>query len=184
MRVFVALDIPGEIRARIAEYVERVRGYAPGARWVKPESLHVTLKFVGEVNAPLLRQMKDALRPVKASPFEVKFEGIGYFPGPKSARVFWAGIDAPDSLAYLASSIDGQLQPLGVTPEKAAYRPHLTLARAGTASTQSLRLLQKQLEAEPSPHFGTMTAHEYYLYQSTLSPQGARYARLERFALA
>jgi 2'-5' RNA ligase len=184
MRVFVALDIPGEIRARIAEYVERVRGYAPDARWVKPESLHVTLKFVGEVNDALLQQIKTSLTSVKGRPLEMKFEGIGYFPGPKSARVFWAGIDAPDSLAQLASSIDGQLQPLGAAAEKAAYRPHLTLARAGTAGTQSLRLLQKQLEAEPSPHFGTMTAHEYYLYQSTLSPQGARYARLERFALA
>ncbi|HET6841449.1 MAG TPA: RNA 2',3'-cyclic phosphodiesterase [Candidatus Angelobacter sp.] len=184
MRVFVALDIPGEIRARLAEYVERVRTYAPDARWVKPESLHVTLKFVGEVDAPLLQLIKDALRPVKASPFEVKFAGIGYFPGAKSARVFWAGVHAPDTLAHLAASIDGQLEHLGITPEKAAYRPHLTLARAGTASTQSLRLLQKQLEAEPSPQFGTMTAHEYYLYQSTLSPQGARYAKLERFALA
>ncbi|HLZ00171.1 MAG TPA: RNA 2',3'-cyclic phosphodiesterase [Candidatus Angelobacter sp.] len=184
MRVFIALDIPAEIRARLAEYIERVRRYALDARWVKPESLHITLKFVGEINAALLEQMKAAMSSVKSSPFEVKFAEIGYFPGAKSARVFWTGVHAPETLAHLASSIDGQLEPLGIAVEKAAYRPHLTLARAGTAGTQSLRLLQKQLEAEPSPQFGTMTAQEYFLYQSTLSPQGARYAKLERFALA
>ncbi|HWX54321.1 MAG TPA: RNA 2',3'-cyclic phosphodiesterase [Verrucomicrobiae bacterium] len=186
MRTFIALDVPDEIRARISQYLERVRPLAPDARWAKPESLHVTLKFVGEANDSLLEKIKDALKDIKSVPLRIRLEGVGYFPSQKSARVFWAGVHATDSLPHLATSIDLEMAKLGIEPEKNPYRPHLTLARAGSA--RGVRLLfsemQRRLESEAAPHFGTMTAQEFFLYQSRLSPKGATYVRLERFSLA
>src|SRR5215467_2195464 len=128
MRVFIALDIPGEIRARISEYMERARSYAPDARWARVEGLHVTLKFVGEANEDLVGQMKSSLAAVHASPVEVKFEGVGFFPNPRAARVFWAGVDGGEALSRLAAEIDARLAKLGIACEEKAYHPHLTLA--------------------------------------------------------
>jgi len=179
MRIFIALDIPAEIRMRLAEYMERARSYAPDARWARVEGLHVTLKFVGEVSAELVQQMKDALAQVKAGPFTVKFEAVGFFPNPKAARVFWAGVDGGEPLPQLASAIDAALGKLGIAREEKAYHPHLTLARA---STHPLRELAPLLNAAP-PQFGTMTAHEFFMYQSKPQRGGSKYTKLKRFGL-
>jgi RNA 2',3'-cyclic 3'-phosphodiesterase len=185
MRLFIALDIPEEIRARLTEFVDHVRLLAPDARWTKPESLHVTLKFIGELKEERLDEIKQSLTSIKAKPFEVKFEGIGYFPPNRSPRVFWAGVHATNDLPQLATAIDQKLAQLGIEREEKAYHPHLTLARAGSGpgASRVFRRLQEQLATEEPPHFGRMTAHEFYLYQSRLSRGGAHYAKLERFSL-
>lgn len=182
MRIFVALDIPGEIRARLAEYVERVRGYAPEARWSRVEGLHLTLKFVGEVNDQKLGEIKNALAAVNRAPFEVAFARIGFFPTPRSPRVFWAGVEAGEELPRLAGTIEQKLQTLGIAREGRRYSPHLTLARSGS-SPQSLRGLGPLLEREPAPQFGTMTAREFWLYRSELGRGGSKYTKLERFEM-
>ncbi|HEV7675678.1 MAG TPA: RNA 2',3'-cyclic phosphodiesterase [Candidatus Angelobacter sp.] len=179
MRIFIALDIPAEIRARLREYMERARLLAPEARWARVEGLHVTLKFVGHVDDGVVQQIKSALASIKAAPFEVKFAGIGFFPNPKAARVFWAGVDGGENLPRLASTIDAALEKLGFPRETKPYHPHLTLART---SVRPLRELQPLL-ADPPPQFGTMTAREFFLYQSQLQKGGSKYTRLERFAL-
>ena len=186
MRLFIALDIPDDTRTRLAELVERIRVLAPDARWTGPGSLHVTLKFIGEVKEERLDAIKQTLRGVKARPFELKFEGIGYFPPNKSPRVFWAGVHATSDLPELAAVIDGTLGELGIKREEKPYHPHLTLARAGSGpgASRAFRRLQEQLATEGPPHFGTMTAREFYLYLSRLSRGGAQYAKLERFSLA
>src|SRR5215475_4179684 len=102
MRIFIALDIPEEIRARMREYMERARSYAPEARWARVEGLHVTLKFVGEASDALVQQIKTALATIKATPFKVKFEGVGFFPNPKAARIFWIGVNGGEPLSQLA----------------------------------------------------------------------------------
>jgi len=185
MRLFVALDIPEEIRTRLTEFVERVHALAPDARWAKPESLHVTLKFIGEVKEERLDAIRQTLTTIKARSFDVKFEGIGYFPPNKSPRVFWAGVHATNDLPELAAAIDQKLAPLGIEREEKLYHPHLTLARAGSGpgASRVFRRLQEQLATEEPPHFGTMTAQEFYLYQSRLSRGGAQYAKLARFSL-
>jgi 2'-5' RNA ligase len=183
MRIFIALDIPGEIRARLAEYVERLRQYAPEARWARVEGLHLTLKFVGEVKDPKLNEIKHALASVKTSRFDVTFAKAGFFPTPRSPRVFWAGVEAGEELPRLASAIEQELESLGIAQEARAYSPHLTLAREGSIP-RSLKGLAPLLEREPPPQFGTMTAREFWLYRSDLSPGGSKYTKLERFALA
>lgn len=185
MRLFVALDIPAEVRERLRQYVERLRIYAPEARWARTESLHVTLKFIGEVSEAKVQEIKNTLAGVKSEPFQIDFKDIGFFPTPKSSRVFWAGVYAPDALKHLAGSIDELLEKTGIAREKRPYHPHLTLARApeGGASKHCFRLLQERLSAEPAPQFGTMTAQEFFLYQSQIMRGGSRYTKLQRFPL-
>ncbi len=179
MRIFIALDIPADVRAGLKKYMESARLLAPEARWARVEGLHVTLKFVGEVSETRIEEMKTALAAVKAVPFAVHFAGVGFFPNAKAARVFWAGVDGGDALPYLASTIDAALEKRGFPRETKPYRPHLTLART---STRPLHELQPLL-AEPQPQFGTMTAREFFLYQSQPQKGGSKYTKLERFGL-
>jgi 2'-5' RNA ligase len=179
MRLFIALDIPAEIRARLTEYMERARALAPEARWARVEGLHVTLKFVGHVEDTKVEPIKAALRSIKTAPFEVKFVGVGFFPNPNAGRVFWAGVDGGDSLPSLASSIDAAMEKLGFSRETKPYHPHLTLARTSSRPLRELR----PLLADSPPQFGTMTAREFFLYQSQPQKGGSKYTKLERFGL-
>jgi 2'-5' RNA ligase len=192
MRLFVALDIDAEIRGRIAQFLDGVRGFAPDARWVSAESLHITLKFIGEWPAERLKDLKGALAGVRGRPTEITFSGTGFFPTAKSARVFWVGIQAGPELASLAGAVDIATSALGIESEKRAFAPHLTLARTGSGRPQrmssdcsnpSFRRLQDKLAAMPAPAFGTMSPREFFLYESKLSPKGAVYTKIERFSL-
>ena len=195
MRLFVALDIDQEIRESIARFMSDVRGLAPNVRWVQPESLHVTLKFIGERPDPMVKDIENALQGISASPFRLSFRGAGFFPTEQSARVFWIGIQADAELPDLATQIERSLVPLGIEPEKRAFSPHLTLARAGNGSgapgrqkgdrpNRRFSALQAELRAISSPDFGTMSAAEFFLYRSQLSSRGAQYTKIARFLLA
>lgn len=179
MRVFIALDIPSEIRSRMTQYMEYAQTLAPNARWARVENLHVTLKFIGEVSQTRVQEIVTALSVIKAAPFPVKFDGVGFFPNAKAARVFWIGVDGDGALPSLAASVDAALEKLDIAREDKAYHPHLTLARAVSGP---LRELQPLLDG-PSVNFGTMTAREFFLYQSQPQRGGSRYAKLERFSL-
>ncbi len=195
MRLFIALDIDDDIRQRIQRFVEGVSGFAPEARWVRPESMHVTLKFIGEKPAEAVEEIKRILCEVRSESFEIGFRGFGFFPTAKSARVFWVGIESGAQLASLAACQSiRQCPALGIAKEEHAYSPHLTLARGGGRSgaprkqkedrpNRGFQKLQEKLAALPTPEFGTMTAREFFLYQSQLMRGGARYTKIERFAL-
>jgi 2'-5' RNA ligase len=194
MRLFVALDIDDEIRERIARFVEGVQGFAPEAHWVKAESLHVTLKFIGEQPDASVARIKEALATINARGTQIHFRGYGFFPTAKSARVFWVGMGAGPALAALAAAIDHQTARLGIPKEDREFSPHLTLARAGGRSGSPRRMkgdrfnrvfqrLQEKLAALAASEFGTMTARAFFLYQSQLSPQGSKYTKLERYEL-
>ena len=194
MRLFIALDIDEAVRERIARFVEGVSGLAADARWMRPESLHVTLKFIGEQPEPVVDQIKQALSNVSASTAEIQFRGYGFFPTARSARVFWVGIEAGPQLATLAAAIDDKTAALGIPKEDRAFSPHLTLARGAGASGSARRHntdgpnrafqgLQEKLSVLPKPEFGTMTARKFFLYQSQLSPKGSKYTKLAAFDL-
>ncbi len=194
MRIFVALDIDDAIRERIQRFLEGVRGFAPDARWVRSESLHITLKFVGEKPAEAVEEIKLVLPAIKAGAVEITFRGYGFFPTPKTARVFWVGIESGPQLPALATAVDTATAALGIPKEEHAFSPHLTLARGGAGSgaprwrkgdgpNKSFQRLQEKLAAMPAPEFGTMTAREFFLYESQLSRGGSRYTKIARFAL-
>jgi RNA 2',3'-cyclic 3'-phosphodiesterase len=194
MRIFVALDIDDAIRERIRRFVDGVSGFAPDSRWVRPESLHVTLKFVGEQPAEGADQIKQALAGVQSEAVNLSVRGFGFFPSAKAPRVFWIGIESGPQLAALAAAVDDATGKLGIPKEDHAYSPHLTLARGGGGSgtprrekgdspNRRFQRLQEKLAAMPAPEFGTMTAREFFLYQSQLGRGGSRYTKLQSFAL-
>lgn len=195
MRIFVALDIDSGIRERIQRFMEGVREFAPDARWVRAESLHVTLKFIGEKPAETVEATKRALATIKCYSFEFTIRGYGFFPTSKSARVFWIGVEAGGNLTKLASAVDEATATLGIPKEDHPFSPHLTLARGGERSgapgwrkgdgpNKNFQLLQEKLAALPVPEFGTMTAREFFLYESQLLRGGARYSKIARFGLS
>lgn len=194
MRIFIALDIDDAIRPRIQRFMEGVSGFAPDARWARPESLHVTLKFVGEKPIEAVEEIKGALSGIRAGSIEISFRGYGFFPTAKVARVFWIGIESGPQLPFLAQAVDQATCTLGVPKEDHPFTPHLTLARGGgrsgvpsrskeDAPNKNFQRLQEKLAALPTPDFGTMAAHEFFLYQSQLSPGGSRYTKIASFAL-
>lgn len=192
MRLFVALDIDPAIRERIALFLEGVRQFAPGVRWVRPEALHLTLKFIGEIDAARLEDVRSALAQVQGEATEIHFRKTGFFPTAKSARVFWVGVEADTRLASLAHAMEDAIERLGVEREQRAFSAHLTLARTGSGrpsrgredrANPNFRRLQERLAAMSESDFGAMTAREFVLYQSKLSPAGAQYTKLAGFAL-
>jgi 2'-5' RNA ligase len=193
MRLFVALDIDDNIRNRIARFLDGVREFAVDARWVRPESLHVTLKFIGEQSEPQMDEIKKVLQSIEADGFEMSFRGYGFLPTARAPRVFWIGIDADSRLTSLAATVDSRLASLNIPKEQHAFNPHLTLARGGGSGSprqqkgdrtnRNFQHLQEKLLALPAPEFGTMTTREFFLYQSRLSPSGSKYTKLAGFAL-
>lgn len=194
MRLFIALDIDEGIREHVQRFMEGVREFAPDARWVRPESLHITLKFIGEKPDGAVDDINRVLESLHAPAFHLALCGCGFFPTPRAARVFWIGIDAGPQLASLANAVDEATHSLGLPKEDHAFSPHLTLARGGGHSgapgwrkgdgpNRNFRLLQEKLAAMPSLEFGTMTAREFFLYQSQLMRGGSRYTKIARFAL-
>ncbi|MBZ5721635.1 MAG: RNA 2',3'-cyclic phosphodiesterase [Acidobacteriia bacterium] len=194
MRIFIALDIDDSIRERIRRFVDGVSGFALDTRWVRPESLHMTLKFIGEKPAEAVEEIKRALATIRGEAMEIAIRGFGFFPSAKAPRVFWIGIESGPQLAALAEAVDDVTSRLGIAKEDHPFSPHLTLARGGGGSgaprrqdgdgpNRRFQRLQEKLAAMATPEFGTMTAREFFLYQSQLGRGGSRYTKLAAFEL-
>ena len=195
MRIFIGIDLDPEVRGRIERFLEGVEGFAPEARWVRPESLHITLKFIGEQTPERVEAITERLRRVEGSAFEIRAGGYGFFPTARAPRVFWIGIHAGPQLAELAECIDIGTAELGIPREDRSYSPHLTLARASAGRSGSPKwrkadgpnatfaVLEKRLAAMGALDFGAMTPQEFILYQSHLSPMGSKYTKLQRFPM-
>lgn len=192
MRLFVALDIDDHIRTRIQRFVEGISGFAQDVRWMRPESLHITLKFIGETPDKAVEAIRLALSSFRAQPVQIAFRDYGFFPGARHPRIFWIGLNGGAELVALAATVDETISPLGIPKETHPFSPHITLARTGSGAPHNRKddrvnrrfeQLQKKLTVLSPPEFGTMTAREFFLYESRLSPEGSRYTKIERFEL-
>jgi 2'-5' RNA ligase len=182
VRLFVALDVPGQVREALAELSARLKKICLSARWVRLESVHITLKFIGEVSLQTVERIREALRSLPAfPPIVLRFAGLGFFPNARRPRVFWAGVEADPQLAALAGAIEAKLDPLGIPAEKRDFHPHLTLARF--EPPQGTQALVAAVEALGAPDFGGETFNEFHLYQSVLKRSGAEYTRLVTYPL-
>lgn len=183
MRLFVALDAPEETRRALGALLENFSEICGGARWVRPEGVHVTLKFIGHIHDAKVSEIREALGRVHdEQPIEVTFREFGFFPNEKHPRVFFVGIHAGPELASLARQVENHLVPLGIAKEERAFRPHLTLARFKT--TEGLPELRKKIAALSAQDFGSGAATEFHLYQSVLQSGGAVYRKLATFRFA
>src|SRR5260370_42378980 len=130
MRLFVALEIPSVVREKLGTLLKSVRAVSPQTRWVRPENLHATLKFIGEVQEPKAAAIRSALAGLRSDqPVRLDFRGLGCYPNDKHPRVFWAGIVASPNLLTLAADIDRAMGTLGIPMGQRPFSPHLTLAR-------------------------------------------------------
>lgn len=180
MRLFVALDIPEETRNALRELVAKFASVARGARWVRPEGVHLTLKFIGWIANAKVPEIEKRLARVRPhARVHVAFRNFGFFPNEKRPRVFWVGVEAGQELAALAAKIETELEPLGVPKEGREFTPHLTLARFKT--NEGLAEMRSMLASLPSPDFGSMEATEFQLYESVLKSGGARYTKLASY---
>jgi len=180
MRVFIAIDLPEEIRNRLAAMQLELRSMAPSARWVAAESTHLTLKFIGETSDKRREDIDAALAGLSWKEFPVSVKNVGFFPGTRSPRVFWAGLQA-SAMEGLTQEIDARLERAGFDREKRAFRPHITLARAKTSRLEGTLVSAAEKFAETE--FGSFVADRFFLYQSTLKPTGSVYTKLKEYML-
>jgi len=178
MRLFIALDLAGEVVRNLESFVARLK---PSARihWSPPANLHVTTKFIGEFAENRLPELQATLTGMpERPPIEVAVGKVGFFPNERSPRVFWCGIAAP-GLEALAADTDRATSSVGVAKEERPYSPHLTLARI--KERIDLGSLHQAIGAAPSLDFGRFTARSFFLYRSQLSPTGSVYTKLAEF---
>lgn len=181
MRLFVALEIPPEVRENLAALIRELRAVDSRPKWVRAENLHVTLKFIGETAPERLEGIREALLAVRSSAtVTLCFRSLGFFPHERRPRVFWAGMNASANLAELARDIEGALEKSGVPPEQRAFSPHLTLARLNDARIS--RKLGAEIQSRLAWEFGSYQTSEFHLYESKLKPGGAEYKRLASYS--
>jgi len=180
MRAFIAIDLPEPIRAALRQQQATFRAICPDGRWTRPEGIHLTLKFLGEISGQQVTQVTGALQELEpVEPFSVEVKGFGFFPDARRPRVFWAGVMAPSNLAALAEQVERAMEKVGFAPENRAFTPHLTVARFKVPRPQPA--LQSHVERLGTPSLGQFEVSEFFLFESKLSPQGAEYRKVVRF---
>ena len=183
MRLFIAIEIPEDIRTGFASLLKEFRSVAPQVKWVRAENLHVTLKFLGETEPAKLGALRNVLSAVRsAEPVSLEFRGLGFFPNDKRPRVFWAGMEASANLKSLAADVDQATHRLGFPLEERPFTPHLTLARFPLPGV--LPKLLQAIQEKRAQAFGSLRAGEFHLIESKLKPTGAEYTTVQTFRFA
>lgn len=175
MRLFVALALPD----MVAKSLEMLQSGVPGARWQIREQMHLTLRFIGEVDGRDAASIDDALASIEAPPFAMELKSVGSFGG-KYARDLWAGVKPCDALMHLQRKIESALQRAGVEPDRRKYTPHVTLARLRGAQNGHIMdyLTDHALYAS-----GEFRVDTFILYSSQLTPNGSRYRAEKAYKL-
>ena len=181
MRAFVAVDISQQARRSLADAVESLQDQGVGGvRWVRPSGIHLTLKFLGEIDPGLRDDILGALRRAagERSSFRLVLSGLGAFPRPEAARVIWAGLGGDvDQLEGLQRDVDREVSPVaGVALEKRPFAPHLTLGRVrDNVSSTERRRIGDTLNSVSLASTPSWPVTEVHLIRSTLTPVGATY---------
>jgi len=185
IRAFVAVLLDAATRAALRAQIESLRRAAPRVAWVAPESVHLTLKFLGHVDPALIEPVSSALQGALAGapPFDLEILGLGAFPTVSRARVIWAGVGAGrDAVAALAGRVEAALEPLGFARESRPFSPHLTLGRA--REPRRNERLATLVADGAGRAFGRFRVGSASLMQSILGQGGARYSSLSSVSLS
>ncbi|MGW8223258.1 MAG: RNA 2',3'-cyclic phosphodiesterase [Syntrophobacteria bacterium] len=185
IRSFIAIDFHEETRKALEDIQRKLKQYGAGVRWVRPSSIHLTLKFLGNIQPA---QVEDIARAVAQEvlnepPITLGAAGLGAFPSRRKPRVIWIGMEGEvQRLIRIQSRLENALEPLGFDREKRLFRPHLTIGRV-----KDRRRLQSLIDAMAElkiPEFDSFDVTEIILYKSDLRPTGAIYTKLHRMPLA
>ena len=175
MRLFIAATPPSEIRDLLIKTYSEIER----ARWVKKNQLHVTLRFLGELEDDLAAVVRESLGEISAHQLSLRIKGVGTFGRP--ARVLWCGLEPPGEITALAKAIDENVLQAGLTADDKPFAPHLTIARFKNSPPPLIKRFLEQNEAFETPEF---TIREFELYQSKLSSSGPEYSVLKTYPLA
>lgn len=179
LRTFIALEIPAEIQNTLQTLINksqltRINGFRP----VRPEMIHLTVKFLGDTTPQQLESIQDVLSEISRTvlPFEIQVKGLGAFPSWDNPRTIWAGLSDPSALEGLSKRIDDSMRTIGFPVEKRGFSPHLTLAR--TMEGGDRRIMRKTLDPlrqNSEISFGFFKANHLVLFESKLQPGGSIY---------
>jgi 2'-5' RNA ligase len=187
LRAFIAIEVPIEIKKAIAAQSNDLQKHAGrSVRWVTPENLHLTLKFLGEISPASVELLCQTLQAECSQhhPFEITVSGLGCFPNSHRPRILWIGLDVPPELNRLQHKLDTATTRLGYASEDKPFSPHLTLGRVREQATSAeLQNLHSALETLQVGKLGTFTAQSLHLFKSDLKPAGAIYTSLYNLRL-
>ena len=171
VRAFVALELSQALKHGILGLIEELRAEGVRASWSRSGTLHLTLKFLGDVDEDVLPDVAEALGRAAAQvpPFELATGSLGAFPSPRRPRVLWVGVTAPDALYDLQAALESELAGLGFPRERHRFHPHITLGRIRDPGVDDTGGILASLEAPR----GSVAVHEVLLMRSTLAPRGA-----------
>jgi 2'-5' RNA ligase len=184
MRTFIAVAISSEVRVNIAQIQAEFRKGDPDVKWVEPENLHLTLKFLGEVGEEKLYGVieKTRLALSEIFNFKVRLSGLGSFPNPSSPRVVWVGVSqGKDELKKLSQRIEENLSHLGFPKENREFSAHLTIGRV--RSPRKRDKLVKKIDELESSDVGEFSVDKVLVMESQLSPKGPTYRIIEEVNL-
>ena len=184
IRAFIAVELPEPLRQEIALFQSELRSSGGDAKWVEAGNLHMTLKFLGNIEESQVSPLKEALTAAakNLSPFTIQLEGIGSFPRTTDPRVVWLGIsEGKERLIALAQTVEQICSNLGFVPEDRAFSAHLTIGRI--RSRDRLAPLIKKLQAADFRGSVPAPVEKIILFQSTLSPHGPTYIPLAEIFL-
>jgi 2'-5' RNA ligase len=182
-RCFVAATLADPARAAVVAYLDELRATTTGVGWTRPDNLHLTFQFLGDVAASRIPRLTERLRAGLAgmAAFEMEVAGIGAFPSVSRPQVLWVGLTSP-AIAPLASTVQRLCDAEGFAPEQRAFRPHVTLGRVRTRSRRDAPALGF-LARDGARRFGSAPVEEIVLYRSWLGAGGARHTPLAIFPL-
>ncbi len=181
IRVFLAIELSLHVQEQLAHLQQQLRNILSPINWVRPESIHLTLKFLGYVEPSTVSQLLSVLEPVgkKQEVFSIDVHGLGVFPHVKHPRILWVGLAGnTQALQELVLEIEAALESRGFPPEEKSYHPHLTLARIKRENATVGSALLKSGALESDQHLGMLTIDRFTLFQSDLGSSGAKYTSL------
>jgi 2'-5' RNA ligase len=181
-RLFVAAELPTDVKAELANTQARLRQANPQVTWVAPEAMHLTLRFLGQTEVALIPDLLAAIRTALVShpPVTLRLSGLGAFPNERRPAVIWAGVDGSvAALGRAQASVEVALRAVGCAPEPKPFHPHLTLGRVRRqASQQQQRQLSNALRALPPPEPLAWTIERVILFRSELGSAGPLYTEI------
>lgn len=184
IRSFLAIELPKSIQKKIEEVQTDLRISHADVKWVHPENIHLTLKFLGNIEESRVEPILQAIGgPIQAtSPFSIKVQGMGAFPHSKNPRVIWVGLmDGERVLTTFQKELEGILAKIGFEPEGRPFQPHLTVGRVRTSRGKND--LVAKMEKHREEEFGSIEAEEVVLFRSELKPTGPIYTALRKLGL-
>ncbi len=183
MRTFIAIPIPESCLEMLAQMQRHLKASKAVISWTRISSIHLTLKFLGEIDPAIIPQMTESLEVIskQAQPFDLRLTGLGCFPNEKNPRIIWCGIQGDtDVLSRLQAGVETVCDGFGFPPENRPFRPHLTLGRV--KGRINLKALAGSIGKGSDLECG-FRAESFNIYKSVLKPDGAVYTVLETIAL-